>query len=322
MAVNLKLEIFRISLKKKGGSNDALFNFNILFGNLDKDKKTAYTNFVKGFIKYFDNEFKMNADGNKGITSSTDNQYKPDFANNVINGEVFGGPTDMQQTIYKKNNSKRKTGALDKDDIATVPFFFKLWTPYDHNTGVLMVQSYSNHTITELMKAHLTKYINAFGYSIIITPYMPDKVAKEYEKRSHVYQVSYVKERLTKNKRRLLNPIFTDFDNLKVEVVVSGFRKSVIDFWNNFKKTDKTIGSNLEDLDIKEEEDYEVIAYYVDENGHKTHTSIAKKLNIKPTHFLPNKLKKTDSNHCDFLKTLNHTNSILEDIKKAINYAQ
>ncbi|MDR1762321.1 MAG: hypothetical protein LBR55_07710, partial [Bacteroidales bacterium] len=66
----------------------------------------------------------------------------------------------------------------------------------------------------------------------------------------------------------------------------------------------------------------DVIAHYIDENGHRTHTSISKNLKIKPTNFLPNTLKKSDSNHCDFSKILAHTNAILEDIKKAIKYVQ
>ncbi|MDR2084886.1 MAG: hypothetical protein LBP67_07820 [Bacteroidales bacterium] len=320
MSVNLKLEIFRVSLKKKGGRNDTLFDFKVLFNEIDKNKKKAYEKFVEGFINYFNNEFKMNADGNKGMTSSSTTRYKIDFYSNVINGEIFGGPTDMQQSIYKKNNSKKKTGNLEKDDIATLPFFFKFWTPYDHNTGVLMVQSYSNHTITELVKIHLTKYINTFGYSIIITPYIPESIAEKYKEHSNVYKITYVKERLTKDKRKLLNPLFTDFDNLKIKIEVSGFKESVNDFWDKFRKSGKTLGSNLEDFDIKEEDDYEVIAHYVDENGHKTHTSMAKNLKINPTNFLPEILKQSVSNHFDFDKIRKHTNSILNDIKIAINY--
>lgn len=130
---------------------------------LIKAKKTAYELFVSGFINYFNNEFKMNKDENKGISSSSKNQYKIAFRSNTINGEIYGGPTDQEQTIYKKENSINKTGQLKSDDITTVPFFFKVWTPYDHNTGVLMVQSYANETITVLIKTHLTKYIQTFG---------------------------------------------------------------------------------------------------------------------------------------------------------------
>lgn len=320
MATNLKLEIFRISLKKKNASKTALYNFKDLFDCIDKDKKTAYELFVKGFVNYFNNEFKMNKDENKGISTSNDNQYKIGFSNNVINGEVYGGPTDMEQSIYKRGDSKRKTGQLDNDDIATVPFFFKVWTPFDHNTGVLMVQSYSNETITILIKTHLTKFIQTFGYSLIITPYISKAVVKTFEERSNVYQVTYIKERLTRDKRKLLNPLFTDFDNLKIRIEVSGFKESVNNFWNKFNKDGKTLGSNLEDFDIKEKDDYEVIAHYIDEDGHKSSTSVAKKLIPNPTVFLPDALKQQGKHYYNFAKISAHTTQILKDIQSEIKY--
>ena len=263
----------------------------------------------------------MNADGNKGISSSANNKYEPKFTQNIINGEVNGGPTDMEQTIYKRNNAKKKTGKLENDDIATLPFFFKLWTPYDHNTGVLMVQSYSNETITTLIKLHLTKFIQKFGYSLIITPYINKGLVDAYCERSNVYKVTYVKERLNKSKRQLINPIFTEFENLKVKIEVSGFKKSIMDFWDNFNKH-LPIGSNLSDFDIKEVDDYEVIAHYEDENGHKASTGIAKDYVIKPTIFLPDALKRANSNYYDFGKIAKYTQGILDQIKIEIQYAR
>lgn len=321
MATNLKLEIFRISLKKKNASKQALYNFKELFDCIDKDKEKAYKDFVAGFIDYFNNEFKMNRDENKGISASPENQYKIAFEANVINGEVYGGTTDMEQTIYKRENSKKETGKLSHDDIVTVPFFFKVWTPYDHNTGVLMVQNYSNETVTVLVKHHLTKYIQTFGYSLMITPYISKTEAKKYEKQSQVYKVTYVKERLSKDKRKLLNPLFTDFDDLKIKIVVTGFKKSVDDFWQKFNKDGKAIGSNLEDFDIKEQDDYEVIAHYVDEQGHESHTSLAKNLISNPTIFLPDALKQKGKHYYDFDKIVTHSNQILNDIKQEIKYA-
>lgn len=322
MATNLKMEIFRISLKKKNASKQALYNYKELFDCIDKDKKKAYEGFIQKFVEYFNNEFKMNRDENKGISASRDNQYRFALPSNTINGEVYGGPTDMEQTIYKRKNAKKETGKLAHDDIVTVPFFFKVWTPYDHNTGILMVQSYSNETITLLVKNHLNKFIQTFGYSLIMTPHISKAAAKEYEKRSQVYQVDYVKERLTKGKRKLINPLFTEFDNLKVRIIVTGFRKSVEDFWSTFNKGEKSIGSNLEDFDIMEQDDYEVIAHYIDEDGHTSQTSVAKNLLSNPTIFLPESLKRKESNYYDFDKIVTHTNSILADIKKEISYTK
>lgn len=319
MASNLKLEVFRISLKKKHTSDKDLCCFKDLFDVINTKKGKAYRQFIQDFIKYFDGEFRLNADKNKGISSSNSRNFKPDTNSNVINGEVYGGPTDMEQTIYKRNNAKQHTGLLKTDDITTLPFFFKLWTPYDHTTGVLMVQSYSNETITKLLQHHLQKFIHQYGYSLIFTPFVPKKVLDHYKGNANVYKVTYIKEGLTRGKRKLINPIFAEFEDIKIRIEISGFKKSIHDFWDEFNSA-LPISSNLEDFEIKEQNDYDVVASYIDANGHRASTGVKKDLEFNPTIFLPDDLKIGSSNLYDFEKITKHTDSILEDIKKDINY--
>lgn len=262
----------------------------------------------------------MNADGNKAITSASNNKYKFGTVSNVIDGEILGGTTGIEQEVFKRKNAKDKTGDVNTTDVATLPFYFKIWTPFDYNTGVLMIQSYSTQTMTLLIKSNLSRYIQKYNYNLIFTSYIPDEVIEKYKKRSNVYKVAYVKDKLTKGKRKLINPIFAEYDNLKIKIEISGFKKSIEEFWDAFTKSDKTIGSNLEDFDIKEEEDYEVIAYYKDDNGHKSNTSIAKDLKFQPTIFLPDTIKVKDKQYYDFEKIKNHTESILKTIKEKIKY--
>lgn len=320
MANNLKLEIFRISLKDKDGDNKELKNFKSLFETIDTDKEKSYETFVEGFINYFNNEFKLNADENKAITSPLDNVYKLRINQNIIDGELFGGPTGIDQKIFKQSNAKDKTGDVNADDVATLPFYIKLWTPFDYTTGVLMVQSYSNYTITALVKAHLSNYIQTYNYNLIFTPHLTKEIIEKYKENSSVYKVSYVKEKLNEDKRTLINPIFTEFEHLKIKIEVSGFKEKVSEFWDKFNKSNKAIGSNLEDFDIKEEDDYDVVAYYKDEDGHKSNTSIAKNFKIQPTVFLPDSIKAKDMQNYDLEKIKNHTDSILNNIKETIEY--
>lgn len=321
MASNLKLEVFRISLKKKHTSDKDLCCFKDLFDVINTKKEKAYKQFIQDFIKYFDGEFRLNADKNKGISSSNARSHKFNVPNNVINGEVYGGPTDMEQTIYKRNNAKQQTGTLKTDDITTLPFFYKLWTPYDYTTGVLMVQSYSNETITKLLQHHLQKFIQQYGYSLIFTPHIPREVLDRYRESASVYKVTYVKDGLTKGKRKLINPIFAEFEDLKIRIEVSGFRKSINDFWDEFN-ANLPISSNLEDFDIREKDDYTVVASYVDREGHKASTSVKRDFEVNPTIFLPDDLKKENSNLFDFDKIVTHSDELLEDIKKDMNYNQ
>jgi len=322
MAYNLKLNIFRISLKKKGGSNKELIEFSEFFkGAYSKtDKKDAYDEFIKDYISSFNSKFKLNRDKTKGISANDLHNFRLRSESNLIDGEVIGGQTGIPQDLFKQTNATSTTGTVAVDDVTVLPYYIKLWTPLDHDTGVLMVQSYSNLSVTDLVKGHLSTIFMKYEFSLLYTPYVPNALKEEFKKDSSVYKIAFVKESLSKGKRKLLNPLFTEFDNLRVKIEVSGFKKSVSDFWDEFLGEEKIVNSNLEDLDIKENEDYKTVAYYTDSEGHKSNTSIQKNFEIMPTIFLDYNLKRSGSEYFDFEKIKKHTDSILEDLKKEIGY--
>jgi hypothetical protein len=324
MAYNLKLEVFQISLKKKGGSNSDLKNYSEFFKDAyyEKDKVTAYKEFIKDYISSFNKQFELNKDKTKGISVPKTHEFVSRSEKNIIDGAVIGGQTGIPQDLFKQNNAVAPTGNVAFDDVTTLPYYIKIWTPLDHNTGILMVQSYSNLSVTDLVKMHLSKFFKNFSYSLVITPFVPKSIIEHFKKESNVYKVAFVKESLRKDKRKLLNPLFTEFDDLNIRIEVSGFKKTVNDFWEELMKDGKIIKANLEDFDIKENDDFKTIAYYVDSEGHRSNTSIERNLKIKPTIFLDNKLKKSKSEYFDFTKIKNHTDSILEEIKKELKYTQ
>lgn len=322
MAYNLKLSIFRISLKKKGDSNNNLIPFNEFFKESypNLNKKKAYKSFIDEYVNSFGSKFRLNLDGTKGISAVDTNEFTIKSKSNIINGAIIGGQTGILQELFKQNNSEKPTGNLDTDDVATLSYFIKLWTPYDHDSGILMVQSYSNLTVTDLIKGHLGTFFNKRNFSLIFTNYIPNSVKEHYKKNSNVYKVAFVKDSISKGKRKLINPLFAEFDNLQVRIEVSGFKKDVTDFWDKFGASDRLINSNLEDFDIKEDVDFETVAYYKDEKGRKSNTSIKRDLDIKPTIFLNDELKKAGTDLFDYLKIKEHTDFILDEIKNEIGY--
>jgi len=322
MAYNLKLDIFRISLKKKGGSNDELLDFREFFNQAytEKDKDTAYKEFVKDYIKSFNEKFTLNKDQTKAISAKSAHDFTSRSIKNVIDGQVLGGQTGIPQELFKQSDALAPTGNVEVDEVTTLPYYIKLWTPIDHNTGVLMVQSYSNLTVTDLIKIHLSHLFHDFSFSLIFTPYVPESVKEHFKSESSVYKIAFVKESLRKDKRKLLNPLFTEFDNLTLRIEVSGFKTDVKNFWDELTKSNKIIHSNLEDFDIKENDDFQTIAYYRDADGHQSHTSIKKDFDINPTIFLDDSLKMIGSEFFDFEKIKKHTDGILEEIKKEIKY--
>lgn len=325
MATKLRLEIHRITLQKKvkgkRGESWQNCNFSELLNQFDTDKTKAFPTLWVKFVEYFQNEYQLNKDGDRAITATDECKHTFDSEKNIINGEVNGGPTNREQRIYERKNSKNSKGKVEDGDVVTSNFFIKLWLPFDHQSGALMIQSYTTSNISELVRLHFTKFVQSKGFKLIPTSYYPKSFMEERNKHSNVISVSYVQDKLSKGSRKLINPLFADFEDLKVKIVVSGFKKSVNEFWDGFTKSGKTLNTDIDALDLKADDDNKVVAVYEDEEGHTTTMNIdQKRLRNFAYYVLPEEVMITGKNTYDFEKISKHTNSILTTMQKEIKY--
>ena len=325
MATKLRLEIHRITLQKKvkgkRGETWENCNFSELLNQFDKDKTKAFPTLWTKFVEYFQDEYQLNKDGDRAITATDECKHTFDSDKNIINGEVNGGPTNREQRIFERRNSKKSKGKVEDGDVVTSNFFIKLWLPVDHQSGVLMIQSYTTSNISELVRLHFTKFVQDKGFKLVPTSYYPKSFMEERNKRSNVISVSYVQDKLSKDSRRLINPLFADFEDLKVKIVVTGFRKSVSEFWAGFTKSGKALNTDIDALDLKADDDNKVVAIYEDEEGHTTTMNYdQKRLRNFAYYVLPEEVMITGKNTYDFEKIAKHTNSILSSIQKEIKY--
>lgn len=325
MATKLRLEIHRITLQKKidgkSGTSFENCNFSELLKQFDKDKAKALPLLWARFVESFQNEFHINKDGDRAITATDDCKHSIDSKKNTINGEVNGGPTNREQVIYKRKDSKKSTGKVADDDVVTSRFFVKFWLPVDYTSGAMMIQSYTNSNISELLRVYFIKFVQSKGFKLEITSCYPKSFMDERNKHSDVVSVTYVKDKLSKDSRRLINPLFADFENLKVKIVITGFRKSVSDFWETFSNNGRLLNTDIDPLELKANEENMVVAKYEDEEGRCTTMNIDQnRLRNFAYYILPEEIMIDGKNTYDFEKISNHTNSILSTIQKEIGY--
>lgn len=325
MVTKLRLEIHRITLQKKvKGKRGEIWdncNYSELLNLFDKEKAKALPALWTKFVEYFQNEFQLNKDGDRAITATDECKHTFDSSKNIINGEVKGGPTNREQRIFKQKDSKKSRGKVDDDDVVTSNFFIKLWLPIDYSAGALMIQSYTTSNISELVRLHFTKFVQSKGFKLIPTSYYPKSFMEERNKHSNVISVSYVQDKLSKDSRKLINPLFADFEDLKVKIVVTGFRKSVNEFWEGFTKSGKTLNTDIDALDLKADDNNKVVALYEDDEGHTTTMNIdQKRLRNFAYYILPEEIMLASKNTYDFDKISKHTNSILLTMQKEIGY--
>lgn len=326
MATKLRLEIHRVTLQKKvkGEKGKSWVNckFKELIDQFDKnDKQIALATLWTKFVEQFGDRFSVNTDGDKAVTATSNCQHTVSVKKNTINGEVYGGPTNREQAIYKQKNAKKSTNTVATDDVVSSTFFIKMWLPYDFESGALMIQSYTTSNISDLVKVHFAKFVQKHQFRLIATSYYPKAFMDARNKQSNVVSVTYVKDKISKGSRRLINPLFAEFDDLRIRVEITGFRKSVSDFWRLFKKDGRTLGIDIDPLEMKKDDDITVVAKYVDEEGHTTTMNVdQERLRNFAYYILPEGVLIDGKNTYDFESISKHTDSILETIQDEIGY--
>lgn len=328
MANPLRLEVHRITLehkvKGKKGNRETYekCDFKELLLKLDQDKQKAFAKFWVDLIGYFAGEYMINGAQDKAITVTANEKYSVASVNNVIDGEICGGPTNREQAVYKRKNAKTQISKVFDDDVVSSKFYVKLWMPYDYTSGVLMIQSYSNSNISDLVRDHLRKYVQKLGFRLVVSAYLPKEIQDKRSKASEVVSVTYIKDNISKAKSKLLNPIFAEYENLRIKVEISGFRKPFGEFCASFKNDGLALNTDIDALDMnKDDDDLNVIAKYKDADGRESTYNVDKqKLRDFAYIFLPEGINVEGKNVYDFEKIKKHTDSILNSIKKEINY--
>lgn len=324
MATKLRLELHRITLQKKieGERYPKLEtrNFSEFINLFDSDRKTALSLLWTRFVEEFENKFSISLEGDKAVTASENCEHYVSTENSSIDGELYGGPTNREQSIYKQGNASKSINKVDTDDVVSSKFYIKLWLPYDYSTGVLMIQSYTTSNISDLIRDQFAKFVQKYGYKLTITSYYPKSFMEERNKRSNVVAVSYVKDKLSKGKLKLIHPLFAEFDDLKIKIEISGFKTSVSDFRKRFKNNGEPLGIDINELGLRKE-DVTVVAKYVDDEGRSTTMNIDEnRVRNFAYYILPEEILQSGKNTYVFDEIKKHTDSILRNIKQEIGY--
>lgn len=322
--MNLELSIYTFTLKEKFQREEFL-DFNEFYRknfsesgenphNIKSDE--LYKRFVGMILDEFHNKFWLNKDENKGISTKNIN-YRP--AKSVIEGIINGGNTGYGHQIYDILNNTKTVGEISEKQLASLPYYFKMWTPPNSQVGVLMIQSYSIGSISSILIEFLTKIFVKYGASFKRTVHVPTELRENYLKRSSVQKVTFTSTIENRDSRKKFNRAFEDSEGLKITITVEGLKKkSISSFFKNFNAK-KPIGLDLAELGMEKPEDYQTKVYYEDEHGRKAHATIRDKFKIQPTIVLPLEVS-NDNKTPNLEKIIEFTDGLLEKVKKEINY--
>jgi len=185
--LNLVLSIYTFTLKERNSSED-YFDFNEFYRkNFTRDNenphkvkpKVLYQRFVGMILDEFEDKFWLNKDKNKGI-STEDIGYRA--GKSIIEGIINGGNTGYGHQIYNILNNKKSVGEITEDQLASLPYYFKMWTPPDSQVGVIMIQSYSIGSVNSILLDFINQIFSKYGATFRRIIHIPKELREsEYE---------------------------------------------------------------------------------------------------------------------------------------------
>ena len=313
----LKLSIYTIVLKD-GEKNDATFHslHKTIVEDNNMSKSDMFDIVKDKFLKSFSDKFVLNYNKTKGIAIR---EISTIPTMNIIDGMMIGGLTGIEQEVYKTSSSEDKENTITEDEVTALPYYFKIWMPYDSNVGVIMIQSYTETGVVSLVLDKIKHFFKSYGFSIGSNSFVDKEYKERFKNQSIVDKLVLTKTHLSTEARGALNQMFANFEGLKIEIKLSGFNVSIGEFWEQVDNT-KPLNVDLAEFEMNQRENYDVIATYKDISGRQSQARLSKNLDIMPTIILDSTLKESGKQYPNYKRVQTHTNSILAKVKQEIGY--
>lgn len=338
MGYTLKLDIFYFSLRKitkevprkiRGGGGSMRIGyltekediqFSKLFAGLYKtsDVDDGFKAFLAEFVNKFGNEFKRNTENTQAVSVSDDQMKEFNSANYTIWGQFKGGPTGIEQEIYYSNNSKKKKDTIDKDNVASLHYYYKLWIPYDSNVGVLMLQSYTTTSCSTLYRKILDDFFISHGYKADWAKCIPQEYIKKYISNCYIYAIKILTKKKLNNAS--FEPLFESFKSAKQFKYIERIRLSVQKLMS-LGNYISVLKSEIAAIDASFDTDNDdLMLFYKDNDGKRAHATLSHMEDILPNIILDDSLKDPITQRPKWDELHAFTNNLLDRIKSEISY--
>lgn len=279
------------------------------------DRNTLLPVIFQSMVTFFDSRFKVNVEGTKAVSITSDLQPRIASLSYTIDGLFKGGETGIGKTVYNQQNATQPGNRIERTDVPANNYFYKLWMPYDSEDGILMVQSYTDMGCTATFRDQLEVFFISKGFKPKWNSMIPSNFIDQYLSRSFINEIKIIYQTETRN----VDGIFSSMRQVKKESWLKNLRIPLRRLFKLDNYEELLQGQIMETVDYNPECDL-VKVFYKDENGKKASTMINDLESIFPNIILPDELKNTDTDDPDLDATAQFTDGMLNEIKAQMGY--
>lgn len=197
MSYEPKLEIYKIVLKPKSEVHRKATFRDFFRKKLDYSKLTPpiqpediFRTFHAHFFGQIGmSQYQKNAKKMKGFTVATTMEggvrksqiSSPTNPSEVIHGVLNGGLYGRSRYLGEVDKTGDHT-LINTNNIVSDNFYFLLYTPLDHNEGILMIQGYTEIKISDIFRQHLEQYFKNSETKCAFEYHLPQSFRDKYLK--------------------------------------------------------------------------------------------------------------------------------------------
>jgi hypothetical protein len=298
-----------------------------------EDDSTLFGDFVKSFdpnadeynymkvlfakvLKFFDNKFLLGTEGNKAVSITSQDKVEFGSRECTIWGIFKGGETDMERKVYRQRDALNDIKLIEKDDVPSIDYFYKLWIPYDWDDGILMIQSYTNMGCVASFKEQMENLFISLQYRPMWNRLIPKGFVDRYLKSSVINEIKVQYEPQQTNAQG----VFASMSQVRKETTLSRLSIKMKDLFQMDNYESELRGQIENVVEKYNPITDKVIVFYRDEAGKEAHASLDNLEGAMPTISLPDSLKNKDTQMADADAMNIYTKELLDEIKTQIGY--
>ncbi|GEM_PF-4877880 len=323
MGYDIKLKVFTLRLKKFRKRKNSDLNWSEAFDKFEGNESEKFNNFFKNYLQHFDGKFVMYKNWPKAMTIP-DLDVSTRSKERLFYGGFEGGPTNQTYKVKKLDNSGDEI-TIDRNQVATQPFYFMFYIPNNSNVGILIVQALGEMSMHDVLMLNFQKYVRSLSdefqldYRERIT-----KDAIESYKKGAVKSISIRKSGLSKDDGdNIFVKKYQDYGNIKLELKISFINRIASKLMLDDLK-DYALGSvpQLLEVDSLEsiglDKDIDVFANF-EYNGKQSMAKIENGLKLNPTYIVDKAdVPLTADNHPHPNKMKDYLLSFIKKMKQEI----
>ena len=198
MARTLKLDCITLSVTERGTkkvcSFDEFFIYKLYSGGF---VRRPFADFFTKYVESFNGKFLATAGVTKAIHLVPGSvAWNP--KKRTISGIVDGGNVGSTVDIRPATNATNTLFTVGPEHVSAEPFHFLLWMPADYEKGILLIQGYTNSTISDAFKQTLIAFFKQEcpSYTLNLGTYVDKETVEQFMRGAKVNQVVFRRTRV------------------------------------------------------------------------------------------------------------------------------